>query len=231
MALKRMIGPAKDLRVAVFDVDETLIRRKSMFDFLEFVMCQALGLEAGSACTEVHVARLRKLAKSKPRTFVNREFYRIFRGWSTSEIERLAKAWFSSVDHPEFYFEDVLKRYRQHKSHGDFIVLLSGSARLFLRPLANLLEPDHVLAIDLEQDEFGILTGEISGIQTIGDGKRIALASILAGLPEWPELFGYGDHPSDFPFLDLCDHAAVVVNQSSAVSSIWPTEFELISVH
>lgn len=216
MAQSREASRQDERIVAVFDVDETLIRIKSMFAFLTFALSQREGTHQGKQHADAIAARMRQAARYKSRAEVNREFYRLFAGWPAAEIRSLAVDWFASVDEPGLYHGQVLARWRDHKARGDLMVMLSGSARHFLSPLADHLGADHLLAIDLEEDAQGHLTGEISGIQTIGNGKRDALEHLLKQLDGTPMLFGYGDHASDQPFLALCDHPIAVLSPEAA---------------
>lgn len=209
-------------QVAVFDVDETLIRVKSMFEFLEFALQNHEGLEAGAAKAASFVAELRKTAETKPRAEVNRDFYRYFKGWSADEVRQLARDWFATVNTATFYHPEVLRRFKEHRNLGHHTVFLSGSAELFLVPLAAFLKVDDLIAIHLEEDAFGRLTGEIEGIQTIGVGKKRALMRVIEQMGRPLEIYGYGDHASDLPFLELCDHPiAIVGNTDNDTSAAW----------
>lgn len=200
--------------LAVFDVDETLIRIKSMFEFLTFALQQREGGNTGSTHARDRIAELRRMAQTQPRETVNREFYRTFQGWPVSEVVDLAERWFASINTDQLYHDEVRQRYFAHQRLGHVTIFLSGSAKLFLAPLANLFEVDHLLAIDMEAAN-GILTGEIMGIQTIGQGKRDGLEALLGPVKHRTEIFGYGDHASDLPFLEICDHAAVIVPEGA----------------
>jgi HAD superfamily hydrolase (TIGR01490 family) len=216
--------------IAVFDVDETLIRVKSMFGFLTFALEQRKGTDAGRRDAQEIVAGLRQMAQHMPRNAVNRAFYRHFRNWPEAEIRDLAAAWFASVNCDGLYHPEVLARFREHQRLGHETVLLSGSAKLFLAPLALFLGADLLLAIRLEVAEDGLLTGEITGTQTIGEGKRDALNALLTASGAGAVLHGYGDHVSDRPFLELCDHRTVVLSDRRARALDWPEDYERLAV-
>lgn len=220
--------PASRAGYAVFDVDETLIRCKSMFAFLNFCYSEMLGAEAGGAVYIEFTEQLFALAERVPRNDVNRAFYRVFKGWRRATVDRLAQDWFAQELALGLWYDETLAALRRHQQQGDKIVLLSGSADFILAPLASWLKVDHLLAIHIEQTPGGILSGEIAGIQTIGAGKCEALEQLLAGCPANPVLHGYGDHESDLPFLARCDHRTVVLSdpaqrQAPAWSQGWPT--------
>lgn len=201
--------------LAVFDVDETLIRIKSMFEFLTFALQQREGHATGTKLAQERVADLRKMAQTQRREDVNREFYRTFQGWTVTDVSDLAEQWFASINSDALYHSEVLRRYLAHQRLGHTTVFLSGSASLFLAPLADHLRVDCLLAINMAARN-GVLTGEIQGIQTIGTGKRDALYQLLGPLKHQTKIFGYGDHASDLPFLEICDHASAIVSDGSA---------------
>lgn len=230
MAIPAQHAAALRPKMAVFDFDETLVRGKTMFEFLTYFYAQDFGPAVGTLRAHAEIDRLRALAESRSRATVNREFYRLFKGQPKAKIETTAAQWFQETNRPDFYHQEILDLYRRHQADGAQMVVLSGSASLFLAPFANHLGVDHLLAINLEVDADGILTGEIQGIQTIGDGKRDALEALLAQSDSPVELFGYGDHQSDFPFLEICDHPAVILSSAAEWRTPIPPKFEQIAV-
>jgi len=195
-------------RIAVFDVDETLITCKSMFSFLAFAFRQRYGPEGEARCRAA-LEGLQAARLNLPREEVNRAYYRLFAGWRMEDLRASASAWFLSLDRKSLFIPETLSRYETHVEAGDTTVLLTGSAGFIVAPIAQLLGADVVLAIELAVDPDGITSGEIAGIQTIGQGKAQALCAYFC-LEKPLETVGYGDHESDLAFLELCDQAFVV---------------------
>ncbi len=112
---------------------------------------------------------------------------------------------------------------QQHLAAGDEVLLLSGSASFIIAPIAAHLGVTQIKAIDLELEPDGqTLTGEIAGVQTIGQGKAVALAQFLNELPQTPtDIAGYGDHESDLPFLKCCNQQTVVVSTNNTQLPGW----------
>ncbi|MGD9281919.1 MAG: HAD-IB family phosphatase, partial [Desulfobacterales bacterium] len=52
----------------------------------------------------------------------------------------------------------ILSRVRFHKKEGHLLVLISGSVRYLLEPVARDLEFDHLLCTDLEVEKNGLMT-------------------------------------------------------------------------
>ena len=66
---------------------------------------------------------------------------------------------------------DVVESLRAHQGRGDLVVLVSASFEVYLRPLADLLGADAVLAARLEVDSDGVLTGRLAGATCRGPEK------------------------------------------------------------
>ncbi len=215
-----MNAPLRNRNLAVFDVDETLIDCKSMFDFLQFALRRTLGRDAGGVVFIHLMEELQTARETAPREAVNRLFYSKLEGWRIADLEQLAEQWFQHRLHQSqpFFLSAVLAALRQHQAAGDDILFLSGSARFILAPMAQYLGVRHMQAIELELALDGAsLTGNIAGLQTIGDGKAEALARFLNSLPARPGVItGYGDHESDLPFLRKCERQRVVTADCTA---------------
>lgn len=201
--------------LAVFDVDETILTIKGLFSFAEYFFCQydgADGLVQGQPFAD-WLAGLRASARSQSREQVNRLFYTAFANQSAARMERCAQAWCARLiqSGQGTFVQATLSALQWYRGRGVPVVFLSGSARLFLSPLAKVLDATHVLAIELEVDDTGTLTGAILPPQTIGDGKWQALAAFLdkAGIAAG-DCIGYGDHPTDLPFLIRLGEAVIV---------------------
>jgi len=229
--LKRDIRPL-GRPLAVFDVDETLIWEKSMFSFLRFFLRSEHGWQAGDAKYKDICAALHSLSAIAPRETVNRAFYEVLKGQKMSHLQAQAEKWFAQIPAQEWFIPEVLATLRVHQQHGHRIALLSGSADFILKPVCDVLAPDDVLAITLEQSEEGICTGQIAGLQTIGAGKTAALQTILDDVDNDPIVssFGYGDHESDAPFLAACDVGFVVTHRGSSKRPDWAQDFHPVFV-
>ena len=213
---------------AVFDVDETLIPFKSMFVFLEYAMKSKLGSEQGAHSYRAFRAEIDQYRVTFSREEVNRLFYKVFKGWSFAELERLALSWWRQIPSEQKWIAESVEALRSHQRQGHPVVLLSGSAEFILRPVSRDLGADIILATTLDMSEDGNCSGEIKGIQTIGDGKRQALAQIECIFGVDLSLVGYGDHESDLPFLSYCDEGYVVISDG-VTESEWASNLNVIA--
>ena len=85
--------PGTTRRAAFFDVDETVIKVKSMFDFLRHWHERA---GSGADAYETAVARLHAIADAgRPRSEVNRAYYRGFAGVPHADLMAEGRAWYA----------------------------------------------------------------------------------------------------------------------------------------
>lgn len=198
--------------LAVFDVDETLIRAKSMFAFLRYLLVAEKGSVEGIAEYVRQLEHIQELRRTASRETVNREFYRLFKNKNIAVLRETARAWFEheTSDDERFFIPETCALLARCRRQGAVIVFLSGSADFILDPIVRHLGGGHVLAIQL-QVVCGIATGELEGIQTIGSGKRVALEQFVRdrGL-SFANSIAVGDHTSDLPFLEIADRPHVV---------------------
>lgn len=197
-------------RFAFFDVDDTLIAIKSMFDFFPF-WCEEMGLPQAVARFECAFAHARSLGKS--REDLNRLYYRFLRGASLNELRAIGAKWFAHRFRcgPSPYHDATVARLREHRAQGIAPVFVSGSMLPLLQPIADDLEVEHCLCTQLLLDRQGLLTGEIGAPQTIGTGKAVAIHAFLRTHAIDPsECLAYGDDNSDLPMLEAVGHPVVV---------------------
>jgi HAD superfamily hydrolase (TIGR01490 family) len=202
-------------RFAFFDVDETLISIKSMFDFLPSWGAPQQAQELAATLEQARAA-------GTSREELNRMYYRGFRGAALTELTAAGARWFEErFERGEpLYHPEVLARLIQHRVEGVEPVLVSGSMPPLLQPIADQLGVKHCLCTQLRCDARGLLTGEIGEPQTIGAGKATALRALVAqhGVNA-DDCFAYGDDLSDAPMLEAVG-TAVAVGASPALIAL-----------
>ncbi|MFZ6047783.1 HAD family hydrolase [Pseudomonas sp. CR3202] len=203
---------------AFFDVDETIISLKSMFDFFPF-WCGRKNDQ--KLCRRFQAAFAQARAEGLSREELNRLYYRFFHGVSLQVLEVAGREWFEDrfcVSRPP-YIEHVVAQLKVHQRSGDIPVFVSGSMLPLLEPLARALNVEHCLCTKLQVDTDGRLTGEIDLPQTIGQGKVEAIASFLQqenGLAQ--NCFGYGDDISDSPMLEAVGNAVAIGDDGELIA-------------
>ena len=121
----------------------------------------------------------------------------------------------------------IVARVQHHKTLDHVLVLISGSVRYMLKPVAEDLGFDHLLCTDLEVTADGQLTGKPDGLVCVGPNKKkltLKLAQEI-GL-DLENSYAYGNHPSDLPLLTSVGHPHVVaphnVLEKIARQRSWP---------
>ncbi|UGT42433.1 HAD-IB family hydrolase [Nocardia yamanashiensis] len=187
---------------AFFDVDETLITVKSMFAFLRFWLAENGddGTEYARATGEIKERAAGGLAREE----VNRLYYRNFRGVRAEDLTASGQRWFEQfVAGGAAYYSDAVEALEAHRDSGDRVVFLSGSFAAAIAPVAAVLGADQVIATTPVTDENGVLTGEVWR-PMIGAAKASAVTEFLREHDiAFENTYGYGDHASDLPFLEV----------------------------
>lgn len=195
---------------AFFDVDETLITVKSMFDFLRFHLEDEQSPEVGQATRWTELQKTMDTG-SLSRGDVNRGYYRIYRGLSPDLLRAQGDRWFEQRRRESGFIQPaVMRALARHRLAGEVVVLVSGSFPACLEPLRVALGAHHLLCSRPRVGADGLLTGEIER-PMIGATKAIAMRELAKrhGL-SLPLSSGYADHASDLPLLLEVGHPAVV---------------------
>lgn len=196
-------------RAAFFDVDETLINTKSMFDFLRFWMARHGDDGSGHAAV---MAGVREAAASGVhRSEVNRRYYRRFAGIAMEELRTAGREWYEEYRRgPAAVTVATWAAASRHREAGELVVLVSGSFRGCLDPLAEDLGADLILCSEPVVGPDGLLTGEVVR-PMIGSVKADAVRETVAELGlDAGESSCYGDHASDLDMLLAVGRPVVV---------------------
>ncbi|MEW1639155.1 HAD-IB family hydrolase [Streptomyces sp. NPDC093801] len=194
---------------AFSDVDETLIRMKSMFRFLAF----HLRRRGEPPATYERLAEgLREAARrGEPRERTNRRYYELLAGESVADLERSGRSWFAHErERPGGpYLPAVARELRGHRAAGHSVVLLSGSFFACLQPIAEDIGADHALG-SRPVVRRGLLTGEVL-VPMIGaaKGRAVHVSAALRGF-DLAACWGYGDHSSDLALLSAVGRPVAV---------------------
>ncbi|MDT0306695.1 HAD-IB family hydrolase [Streptomyces sp. DSM 44917] len=197
-------------RPVVFsDVDETLIRVKSMFRFLRFYLARRG--EPDSTYDRLAGELKAMAAVGNPRSEVNRAYYRFFAG---EEATRLAAAGWEWYDREEaepggLYHPEVRRALAGHAALGQPVVLISGSFFACLEPIAAATNATWAIGTR-PLIHRGVLTGSVL-LPVIGAAKgRVAHAVAAVRGADLGDSTAYGDHISDLDLLDAVGHPVVV---------------------
>ncbi|MGP2468754.1 HAD family hydrolase [Yersinia sp. 2540 StPb PI] len=196
-------------RTAFYDVDDTLINIKSMFDFFHFWASENK-LDSQKEKFDSQFSVLAR--KTNSREELNRTYYRFFKDVPLLKIEECAVSWFKKTfSTTDIFITYTLKSILAHRVLGHNIVLVSGSMAPLLKPIARLLGVTDILCTELVIDNSGVVTGEILGTQTIGDGKAFVIRQYAEkNNIKLSTCFAYGDDVSDIPMLSCVGHPVCI---------------------
>ena len=102
----------------------------------------------------------------------------LFRGWPAERLDSLGGAYVPTL--LAALRPGTPERLDWHRRRGHAVVIVSASLGAYLRPLADRLELDGTLAVELVADAGGTLTGEVvGGLNNRGPEKVARLKSWL----------------------------------------------------
>jgi HAD superfamily hydrolase (TIGR01490 family) len=112
---------------------------------------------------------------------------------------------------------------RRHQDAGDLVAVVTATNEFVTRPIAQAFGVPELLAIELERDAGGAVTGAIKGVPTYQHGKvaRVEqwLAARQAGWDDFDRITVYSDSINDLPLLERATHP-VATNPSAALEAV-----------
>jgi phosphatidylglycerophosphatase C len=210
--------PAPEPRpvVAAFDVDGTLTTRDCVVPFLRRIAgTRQLTVGLGRHATRVAPA----LARRDRNALKAQAALVAFTGRPYVDVEASGREFAVYLQHARLR-PDVLDRLAWHRRMGHHVVLVSASFGVYLRPLAEALGVDGVVATELTVEDTRC-TGALSGGNCRGIEKVRRLHAYLDerfGGRAAVELWAYGDSPGDLELLADADHAVWAKQRLAAVA-------------
>ena len=194
-------------RLALFDLDHTLLPLDSDYEWGEFTM---------------------RLGWTDPVEFGRRndEFYAHYQAGTldvhdyvrfATEAVRLKGPEAAQAAHEQFMAEvirpairpEALALVQRHQAAGDEVVIVTATNEFVTRPIAQAFGVNELIAVELERNAHGWITGEIKGTPSFREGKVARVGQWLAarGLT-WGdvEMSFYSDSMNDLPLLEKARH-------------------------
>ncbi|CAN7561005.1 HAD family hydrolase [Acidovorax sp. LjRoot194] len=201
-----MTSDTRPLRLALFDLDHTLLPLDSDYEWGEFTI---------------------RIGWNDPVEFARRngEFYAHYQAGTldvhdyvrfATEAVRLRGPEASAAAHAQFMREVIgpaiqpqaRDLIRQHQAAGDTVLIVTATNEFVTRPIAHALgvADDALLAVQLARDPLsGWYTGEIDGVPTMREGKVRRMEEWLAARQlGWADVDStfYSDSMNDVPLLE-----------------------------
>lgn len=107
-----------------------------------------------------------------------------------------------------------------HQARGDLVALVTATNDFVTAPIARAFAIDHLLAVRLQRDPGGTITGRIEGTPSYRDGKVLRVGEWLAeqglGWKDFKRISVYSDSLNDLPLLEAATDP-VATNPSVAL--------------
>jgi HAD superfamily hydrolase (TIGR01490 family) len=188
------------MRAALFDMDRTLVRKET---------------------ASLYVRYQRRIGEAKTRDLLRVTYWALqytFGILDTEAIAALVARSFAGTPEErlatrceEIFARDILphvaaagrRAVTRHKTIGDVVAIVTGASPYVSRPLARLLDIDHLVASAFEVDERGFFTGKLIEPLCVGEGKLTRARELAERLGfSLQESVFYTDSITDLPLLE-----------------------------
>lgn len=125
---------------------------------------------------------------------------------------------------------EALALVERHRRQGDLLAIVTATNEFVTRPIADAFGVETLIAVELERDAGGAVTGRIAGTPSFREGKTLRVDEWLAGLgrhvQDFDRISVYSDSLNDLPLLELATHP-VATNPSPGLADLalqrgWP---------
>jgi HAD superfamily hydrolase (TIGR01490 family) len=135
-------------------------------------------------------------------------------GWDVAQVDQIVAETLHDLISPSVYAE-ALDLIDEHHQAGRDVVIVSASGEALVRPIAEMVGADHVIATTLETAD-GKYTGEIA-YYAYGENKAASMARLAAAHGyNLSRSYAYSDSVTDIPMLESVGHP-VAVNPDKAL--------------
>ncbi len=209
------------MKLALFDLDGTLLPNDSDHAFGQFMV------DIGWADAAVWQARNDEFyAQYQAGTLVLAEYVdfatSVWRSRPVAEAEAARERFMAEVIGPVLA-PQALALVRSHLDAGDCVAVVTATNEFVTRPIASAFGVDTLLAVELERDEAGRVTGRVKGVPTFREGKVTRVHAWLAEqgrtLSDFDDVLFYSDSPNDLPLLEVVP-TPVATNPTPALEAI-----------
>ncbi len=216
-----MTRPTPPTRLALFDLDGTLIPGDSDHAFGEFMV--RLGWTDGEAHRRANDAFYQQYLDGTLDIDSYVDFAtRAWRGRSPAEQAAAHAQFMTEVMQPQLQ-RAAFDLVRAHQAAGDLVAIVTATNEFVTAPIAAAFGVDHLLAVRLQRDGDGRVTGRVDGVPSFREGKiaRVHdwLATLGHRLADFEASTFYSDSTNDLPLLELVSEP-VATNPGPALAAI-----------
>jgi HAD superfamily hydrolase (TIGR01490 family) len=216
------------MNLTLFDLDGTLIETDSDHAFGEFLV------RAGWADADRFKRRNDQFYADYLAGTLDVAAYLEFataawRNRPEGEARALRARFMREVIQPTLH-DNALELVRRHQRAGDRVAIVTATNEFVTRPIADLFGVQTLLALELERDGQGRVTGRVRGVPTFREGKVSRVEQWLAesgqGVSDYDRITFYSDSLNDLPLLEWATHP-VATNPGAALEELalqrgWP---------
>jgi phosphatidylglycerophosphatase C len=228
MNASKRVSADEDLKpvAAIFDLDGTITKRDTYFDFLKGYMLRHPHLLArlpALVCAWALYA-----GKIRNNSWLKQTFLRLIAGgarradldaWADEFIARLMKTGLRT---------GALGEIEHHRRAGHRLIMATASFDFYVDRLAEQLGFDHVVCTRAVWTERGTLTGNIAGRNCYAEEKVRRLQAHFMGQRQDWYIHGYTDHHSDVSFLAWVDRPVAVNPTTKMLGLAKQSAFEIV---
>lgn len=216
------------MKLALFDLDGTLIPKDSDHAFGEFAI--TLGWADAQTFRQRNDAFYDDYAAGRLDIHAYVDFATApWRDRPAAELHRATERFLALVVQPMLH-PAALNLVKRHQDAGDLVAVVTATNEFVTRPIARLFGVDELIATELERDAEGRVTGRIEGVPSFREGKITRVQQWLAArglaLDSFDRSTFYSDSTNDLPLLERVSEP-VATNPGPALERIaqqrgWP---------
>ncbi|GAA0748527.1 HAD-IB family hydrolase [Ideonella azotifigens] len=209
------------MKLALFDLDGTLLPNDSDHAFGEYMV--NVGWVDGDAWRRRNDGFY---AQYQAGTLVLADYLDFataaWRERPTAEAEAMRARFMQDVIEPVLH-PAARELVQGHIDAGDLVAVVTATNEFVTRPIATAFGVEHLLAVELERDAQGRVTGRVHGVPTFREGKVTRVDAWLTELgrawQEFDEVLFYSDSTNDLPLLERVS-TPVATNPTPALAAI-----------
>lgn len=209
------------MRLALFDLDGTLIPGDSDHAFCEFLIALGWADEAEFHRRNDEFFHQYQAGRLDIAGYI--EFATTpWRTRSAGEQQAAMQRFMAEVMQPQIR-PAALDLVRTHQQQGDLVAIVTATNEFITRPIADRFGVEHLIAVRLARDAHGAVTGRIEGTPSFREGKNQRLDEWLHGLGhrfgDFEQTLFYSDSTNDLPLLERVS-VPVATNPGAALEAI-----------
>jgi HAD superfamily hydrolase (TIGR01490 family) len=133
-----------------------------------------------------------------------------YKGKKLSYFAERAEEFYRNLLKPHLV-QKVVGKLNYHRKQGHILIIVSGSIRYYLEPVAKDLGIDHLICTDLEEGHNGLLTGRPKGQICLGKYKQKMTQELVKELNiNLNDSFAYGNSQADIHLLKMVGNPVAV---------------------